>query len=201
MRTITPALWFRLGASTLILATGVGITILGVTLATGGGVHDVELEGIPQEEFRALGARLLEPDGEPTLSGDQAVAAALQNKLEGDVRETRLVRLVNDSARPKIDTLAWAVNFDPATVLRIPRLGGGPLNQNDESDPSTSSSACGTYLKYDVAFIDANTGEWLLSVQQSGSLEPEQDGSCPTVPGVSPPPSPTQVPGAETARP
>lgn len=175
--------------------------IVGVTLARGGGVHQLELQGIPPEEFRALGAKLLEPDGEPSVTNDQAIAVALQNKFEGDVRETRLVQLVNDLARPPVDTLAWAVSFDPATVRRFPSLGGGPLNQGNQAETDTSPSACGAYLKYDVAFVDATTGEWLFEVQQSGDVEPNDDGSCPATPPVPAPPPPTQLPGAETAPP
>lgn len=199
MRTVTHH-WLRFASAGLLVLVIAASAVIGVTLATGGGVHEVDLEGVPAGEFRALGARLLEPDGEPVISDGQAVSVALQNKFRGDVRETRLVRLVNDSARPRVDTLAWAVNFDPATVSRIPGLGE-PLYQEKQPKPSASPANCGVFLMYDVTFVDAMTGEWLFEVQQSGSGEPNEDGTCPATP-VNPPASDsTQAPDLDTSTP
>jgi hypothetical protein len=117
------------------------------------------------------------------------VTAAAANKPEAEVLETVLVRLVNDSQEPPLNKLAWAVNFDPATVEAIPPSGpaGAPRPR-----------FCDLLPEYDVVFIDAQTGELIFELTYTAAL-PDSDPAATCPPGNYP--SPTAVPGQPTAVP
>jgi hypothetical protein len=173
-----------LGGAFAALATATFLVL--VALPTQGGAHEVALQGVDEAELAGWG-RLLEPDGrDASVSAPAAVAAASSNKASARVLETVLVRLVNESAKPRLDRLAWAVNFDPESVDAAPLIGPAGADL-----PRT----CGSHPEYDVVFIDAQTGDLMFEIQHALTL-PDGDpaATCPPEPGY---PQPTQVPGQE----
>jgi hypothetical protein len=146
-------------------------------------VHEVELQGVNGDDLAGW-ARMLKPDGRSAIvSADAAVAKASANKPGAEALETVPVRVFNDSRRPPLDELAWAVNFDPATVIAAPPIG--PIG-------SDFPRRCDIHPEYDVVFIDALTGDLIFELQYVATL-PEDDPTATCPPKDYPPP--TQVPG------
>ena len=173
----------------MLITAVVGLTVA-LVLPARGGAHEIDLKGVDADALAGFG-RLLKPDGRsPSLSADSAVDAASANKPGAKVLETILVRLVNDSRRPPLDSLAWAVSFDPTTVEAAPLFGppGAPQPR-----------LCDLHPEYDVVFIDAQTGELIFELTYTGAL-PADDPAA-TCPAKTTYPSPTAVPGQPTAVP
>jgi len=180
-------------ALSIVLSGALVAAIVGLAFAlvvpARGGAHEIELQGVDPDALAGFG-RLLKPDERsPSLPADSAVAAASANKEGARVLETVLVRLVNDSSKPPLDTLAWAVNFDPATVPAAPLFGppGAPVPR-----------LCDLHPEYDVVFIDARTGDLIFELTHTATL-PADDPSATCPPKDYP--APTPVPGQPTAVP
>ena len=175
--------------TTIVFAVLTGLTLYFV-LPARGGAHEIELQGVDGDALAGF-ARLLKPDDRsPSLSTDSAVAAAGANKQGAEVLETVLVRLVNDSQKPPLDKLAWAVNFDPTTIEAAPAIG--PIG-------AKHPLVCDVHPEYDVVFIDAQTGELIFELQYTAG--PPGDDPSATCPAKTIYPSPTAVPGQPTAVP
>ena len=176
----TKRLW-RLGV--LALAILVAISALVLTLTTGSGAPThIALDGIPERDLSEFGVQLLQPDRAPTID---AVAAELtaktgQPRADATVKETVLVRVVNDRADPPMDKLAWAVSLEPASINAIPPLGPGQYR------------FCGHPL-YSVVFIDAESGEFLFGTQRSTLNDSESPADCP-MPDTPDAPTPAPTP-------
>jgi hypothetical protein len=144
-----------------------------ITLGGGSGSQSqVTLDGVPAENLAAAGVRLLQPEAKPEIDAARAEETAKLNVPPSttlpQVKETVLVRFVNDLVQPHVDRLVWAVNFDPATISAVPPLG-----------PGQYGPFCG-HPAYHVAFIDAITGELLTAYQRGGKNDALSDGGCPT---------------------
>ena len=141
----------------------------------------IALDGIPERDLSEFGVQLLQPDRAPTIDAVAAELTAKTGLPDGapTVKETVLVRVVNDRADPPMDTVAWAVTFDSLTINAVPPLGSGQYN------------FCGHPL-YSVVFIDAGSGEFLLGTQRSTLNGSESQADCPQpdTPGA-PTPAPT----------
>lgn len=160
----------------------VGMTVVALLAAAGtllitltggsGSQSQVALDGIPSENLAAAGVRLLEPEDQPKIDATRAEGTAKLNvppsATAPKVKETSLVRFVNDQIHPPVDRLVWAVNFDPETISAVPPLGPG------QYDPF-----CG-HPAYHVVFIDATTGELLTSYQRGGKNDALSDAGCPS---------------------
>lgn len=200
-----PATRLLLLIATVVIATGIAVAAVLALSARGG--DEVSLEGITISELDLGGAKLLVPTGDPVLSAEQAEFIVLSKRLPRfgsdsdpiDVRETRLVRFVNETSAPPIDALAWAVNLDPETVpavtpsgdigpLCCPPIGGSPT-----PTPQPTPLNCGLRTVYDVVFIDARTGEWLHEAKSTELIVPEPGETCPpSSPTIAPTEMPTQ---------
>jgi hypothetical protein len=188
----------RLALACLLVATvvaGAGLALY-LALPAKGGANEIELQGIDENDLAGWG-RLLRPDGRPPkVSPEAAFATASRGKPnrpgaeEPEALEIVLVRLVNESREPPLDALAWAVNFDPATVEADPPIG--PVGA--QLPPWCG----GVHPEYDVVFVDAQTGELIFEIQYNATL-PDDDPSATCPPGDYP--SPTAVPGQPTAVP
>jgi hypothetical protein len=170
----------------LLVATGAVAAAAGalaITLSGGSSqATQVTLDGVPAENLAAAGVKLLETDEKPAVNANGAEETAkLHVPPTGSpvVKETLLVRFVNDGADPPLDLLAWAVNFDPKTVSAVPPLG-----------PGQYGPFCG-HPAYHVVFIDAKTGEFLAANQRGGKNDADSEAGCPTPdPDLNPSPSP-----------
>ena len=127
-------------------------------LTAQGGSSDV-LQGISAEDLAAQGITLEEPaQGSATaITMDRATELARGSRAGASVREVRLVRLIDKHRSPATDKIAWAVNFDPQTVLDEPVLPYFP-------DRSPSSVPAQYQTQYSVAFVDPQTGEVFFSI-------------------------------------
>lgn len=160
------------------------VSALVITLSASGGTQEIELDGVGSDALDSWGVRLLSPNGKPDITALAAEQIADQRKPGADVKEVVLVRVVNERLAPVIDRLAWAVNFDPASILPIPDLGPGGPNP-PEWNP------CDEAVAFDVLLIDASSGEFIFEMQQSADAG---DQPCPTTPlvdiNITPSPSP-----------
>lgn len=170
MTTRRLALTTILGA--VLIAAVAGLT-LALVVPARGGAHEIELQRVDPDALAGFG-RLLKPaDRSPSLSAEAAVAAAtFANKPDAKVLEAVLVRLVNDSRKPPLDKLAWAVNFDPTSIQSAPLYG-----------PPGVPRVCDSHPEYDVVFIDAQTGELIFELTHTATI-PEDDpaATCPPQP-------------------
>lgn len=152
----------------LVIVVIAVVAALAVTPPSGGGAPlQVVLDGIPERDFSDHGVRLIQPNRAPTIDSAAAEIAA-KSGVPGtpSVKETVLARVVNDRADPPVDTLAWAVSLDPASVHAFPVLGPGQYNQ------------CVQPL-YSVVFIDALTGDFLFGTERRALDESESKSDCP----------------------
>lgn len=182
-----------LTASTAVVAL---LVVAAVYALSAGSDNHVSLEGIDMDDLDLGGGELLVAQGDPILTADQAVAIVRNVKHvesgddapDAEVRETRLVRFVNDTKDPPTDTLAWAVNLTPETVPAVtPCRGicirpGGPVNPNPTPTPEPTPLNCGRHTVYDVILIDARTGEWLYEAKSTELGEPAPSETCPPTP-------------------
>ncbi|HSP55700.1 MAG TPA: hypothetical protein VLS25_08930 [Dehalococcoidia bacterium] len=172
----------------ILVAVVAGLTLY-FALPARGGTHEIDLQGVDGDELAGWG-KVLEPDiRSPAISAAAAIATSSTNKPGAKPLETVLVRLVNDSRQPPLDAIAWAVNFDPKTVEVAPI--GGPIGYEHPR-------VCGQHPQYDVVFIDAQTGELIFELQNSGPPGNDPSATCPAETTY---PSPTAVPGQPTAVP
>jgi hypothetical protein len=164
----------------LVLAVAAGALFL--TLSGGrGSPIQVTLDGVPSENLSGAGVRLLQPDEQPEIDVASAEAAAKAHApgQGAMVKETVLVRYVNERIKPPADRLAWAVNFDPATIWAVPPLG-----------PGQYAPFCGHPL-YHVVFVDARTGDFIAATQRSGDNDADSGVGCPSsLEGAAPTASP-----------
>ncbi len=178
-----------MGMLTALVCAALAGFALTLTLPARGGTHEIDLKGVDGDELAGWG-RVLKPDNRvPSITSTAAVAISSANKPGAKPLETQLVQLVNDSRKPPLDSLAWAVNLDPATVQAAPILG---------PPGSSHPRVCGDHPQYDVVFVDAQTGELIFELQHTG---PPGNNPFATCPGETPYPSPTVVPGQPTALP
>jgi hypothetical protein len=164
-------------AGLAVLATAAGALFFALT--AGGSTHDISLDGVDGDRLAEFDVRLLKPDREAVVSAETAREAALATPslTAGEVKETVLVRVVRGTMIPPIDTVAWAVNFDPNTVRGIPESGPA------RPDGQRRNRGCAGPPTFHVTFIDALTGQFLFSVQQAGEQiecpSPQYDGPTP----------------------
>ena len=142
------------------LATGVLLSLIATAFSCGDG--GFILEGIPKADFDgSTGSTVVEaaPGGAlPLIDSEQAVAKAREGAYQdGNVRQVVLVRLIDRAQDPPTERLAWAVSFDPDTVIGAPPIG--------------CHDYCGEYeLQYAVVFVNAQTGESIFSAEASRPL-------------------------------
>jgi len=138
-------------------ATGVLLSLIATAFSCGDG--GFILEGIPKADFDgSTGSTVVEaaPDGaSPLIDSEQAVAKAREGAYQdGNVRQVVLVRLIERAPEPPKEFLAWAVSFDPDTVVAAPPMG--------------CHTDCEEYeLEYALVFVDAHTGEGISSAEAS----------------------------------
>lgn len=171
----------RLAVVVIVLAIVVAGALL-ATLASGSGAPShPALDGVSDQDLADYGIQLMETDDQPLIDAKTAEEQAKAGVPDANpqVRQTALVRVINDRTDPPIDALAWAVNFDPATIQAIPPLGPGQYR------------FCGAHPLYSVVFIDADSGGLLFGAQRSMLDESESSDACPTTPpdGVKPTPA------------
>lgn len=160
----------KAGAFATVAVICVGIlAAVGIfaTLSAGGSTHDVELDGVDGDRLADFGYRLLSPAEDASISASDAESIATFGGLQtAPVKEVVLLRVVNDTAAPPLDTLAWAINFDTSALEPGPVFGpGGP-------DRPAYLDACRGPLEFRVTFIDADTGEFLFTTQGGGEEIP-----------------------------
>jgi hypothetical protein len=141
--------------SLLLVVSGALIAVL----TAQGGSPDI-LQGVSSDDLAAQGVVIGEPKGDAAsvVGQDEAREIALKENPGTVIREVVLADLSVSSANPPIDTLAWAVNFEPKTVF-VPR--SGPY----QPEPTNLGGSYAT--EYSVTFIDAITGEFLFSLSLS----------------------------------
>jgi hypothetical protein len=121
----------------------------------------VSLSGVPEDALRSRGMELreaTETEVQPvTKDHAEELAVAPPMNLSGGtpkIREILLVRLINKDAQ--LDRLAWAVNFEPSTIV-TEEIGGAVFEKPPNADETRSPQPYVT--EYAVRFIDAKTGE------------------------------------------
>lgn len=170
-------------SAVVIAALMIAIAALVMTYRASSGTDDVQLQGIKIGALDPIRILRSHDSGSPQISADHAVDVATQQKSGAAVVETVLVRLVNETAKPRLDRLAWAVNFDPGTIDAAPPLG---------LPAGTQVRTCGSHPLFHVAFVDARTGDIILEFQQAVLDESALVQDCPAEPSY---PPPTNVPG------
>ena len=128
------------------------------------------LDGVPAVDFDGLhSSMLIEPalaNPSVAVSQEQAIATANQNHpWRGEIRQAVLVQLTDKAKDPPERTLAWAVNFDPATIV-----GWGPPS----CGPAGHRCASAYDLFYSLVFVDANSGNFIFGAD-SGHERAGQD--------------------------
>jgi hypothetical protein len=155
---------WRFGTVALVAIAATGALIFTLTTGTGS-QSQIQLDGVPMGNLADFGVSVLPPDGDPSFDARAAEDAAKANvspsEVEAEVKETLLVHVVKEGAIPPIDELAWAVNFEPATVSAAPPYGFGLRER-----PEDAAVLCAHPL-YFVSFIDAQTGAFILATEQS----------------------------------
>ncbi|TMB93455.1 MAG: hypothetical protein E6J42_12870 [Chloroflexi bacterium] len=146
----------------LLVVTAAGFaTAVAIFLTAQGGSSEV-LKGITAEDLALQGITLEEPPQGATtvVTADLATQLARAKRGGATVREVRLVRLIDKHPTPTTDKVAWAVDFDPATVNNQPL---GPFVPG-----ASPSSAVATYVnEYSVSFVDPQSGEVFFSITAS----------------------------------
>ena len=157
-------------AVVVFAAVALAITLIG---SEESGTAQVQLDGVSLEELAEVGIHLSEPEGEAVLAAPQAAETATASVPPyGEnvvAKETVLVHLIHDGglgAEPLYDTLAYAVNMEPATVMM--QRDSGPIGVDIDF-----SQLC-PVPRYYVSFVNAYTGAWLFS--QLASTPPDD---CP----------------------
>ena len=156
----TGALGKGFGAAALLAAIALGVAaVLFLTAQGGEPPTPIVLDGVLPADFILVSPP---PDAAPAVSEAEAVEVALRDHYGGVVRQTVLVSLSMRGGEPPFDTLAWAVNFDPATV------GGEPPHISGTEQVKPEDYA----LDYLVVFVDAKTGDWLFEGERSHWVNP-----------------------------
>ena len=159
-----------------IVVGSIGFAAMFVAITAGGSTHDIELAGVDGDKLAAFDVKLLEPEGEPAIGAAEAESAAkgFGGTAEAKVKEAVLVRLVRTTAHPPVDTLAWALNYDPKTVSTFISGPGSP--DGFQPRPCTGPPT------FHIAFVDATTGRFIMAVEQPGEEIQcnDPDGPTPT---------------------
>ena len=163
---------WRLGiAAAAVLAVAGGLVL---TFASGSGSQSqVTLDGVTAQDLVDFGVTLTPPDGEPGIDESTAEELAVSNAgpsagPNAEVKQTVLVHLAKEGNIPPIDQLAWAVNFDPATIVAAPPYGFGL-----DGPPDDLAVLCDHPL-YFVSFIDARTGEFIFATERSAAASADE---------------------------
>lgn len=159
LKIVTPVV-----AVAVVVAAGIALAVS--LRSSSAGSNRVELLGVPLlDAEQHAGLRLAAPAGaSPALSAEDAVSVAKEDALtrNAEVLEAKLVGL-SVPGRFANERLAWAVNFDPGTVIPVQPLG--PAGRAPLQDYGSA---------FMVVFIDANSGEFLM-LWTAGALSEASD--------------------------
>jgi len=149
----------RLRAGMIGLAIAVPIASTGLFLlaGTGGASPPLDLQGIDFAELNQQGIVLKAPPegSQPKLRAEDAPE---RSGVPLPIKHVVLGRLQTSNV-PLYDRLVWIISYD-AQSLPVP---GGPLNpEESEISPIEARHLPAAYM---LAFVDANTGEFLFSVR------------------------------------
>jgi hypothetical protein len=135
-------------AVSILLMSGIAATLL---LTARSGSAAVTLPGVSANDLESQGLTVTESASDylPVISKDKAIESAGFTGIP--VIDTRLVHLTKDpnhvGPNIKVDTYVWAVLLDPSAF--------------GSNGPAGSAARKANYA---VAFVDANTGEFLFGI-------------------------------------
>jgi hypothetical protein len=145
------------------LASITGLILLAAALlAPSGGADAPEIRGVDRAALEKEGFHLGPPSGKgPKITAEEAKIMA---GSPAQVQEIVLASLEREPGIHKGNKRdVWAISYDPATVQPI--SGGLPdaLPGRPSRAPQPTFS-----IAYAVDFVDAQTGEFIVGVQQAG---------------------------------
>jgi hypothetical protein len=150
---------WQIAASVSVVAlVALGLNTL-LSADTGSSAPPVAIEGVDLAALKQQDIDLQAPpaDALATVSSEDAAAKA---SIALPVKEVVLARLVSKGP-PALDRLVWAISYEGEL-----EAGGGPAPVDGESSGVKFEPA-----DYMLAFVDAETGEFLFAVQ-SNRMQP-----------------------------
>jgi hypothetical protein len=128
------------------------------------------LPGASQADLTGLGITLTTAGGESGgVSSEVAMGVAAGHEGPGvKALDVQLVRL-SEAGGIYSQRLAWVVSLDPLTVPAMPVSGPPGCNNVADGPP-----------KFDLVFVDGETGDWLFQMGESryrASAQPTADAS------------------------
>ncbi len=145
-------------AGAVVLALLAGVVLLGNRSAA----QSFDLVGVSAEDLESSGIVLKRPMSDNLASVDEKYASKVargKHAPGATVRQVVLAREV-DVEDLQAERLVWVVNFEPDSIVPAPPSGGGLLS----TDPKDIR------VKFALVFVDATTGEWLFSLEESRSV-------------------------------
>jgi hypothetical protein len=147
-------------------ALGVALSLAGLAAGffllagSGSSAPPLTLEGVDFAGLQEQGIRLeAPPDGTQAKIPEDDAAKKAGFPLA--VKQVVLGRLITDLP-PVMDRVVWIVSYDKGMPV-----SGGPGGTADESADDTSARAKIDSANYMLAFVDAETGEFIFSVQEN----------------------------------
>jgi hypothetical protein len=146
---------------------------VGLITALGGGSDPSLVNGVSSAEFQAYGLDVRKPEGSPaaTVSQQEAEKVALSYfpYPGGKIKQSVLAQVAGPLYGPPLDGLMWVVSLDPGT---FPDVGQGP-----------PGAPVNYATKYALVFIDAQTGNVVMTKIASVPTGGPQETSLPPIPG------------------
>lgn len=152
------------GAVGLALALpifGAGLFLL---VGAGGSAPPLNLDGVDFTGLDQQGITLKSPpDDAPALAKIPEIDAQKSAGVPLPVKQTVLGRLITANTVPQYDRLVWIVSYDATSFP--PPGGPAPLDGSVISDDSPDGNTKYAPASYMLAFVDAQTGEFLFSIR------------------------------------
>jgi hypothetical protein len=118
---------------------------------------EVHVAGLSSDDWDRLHISVSPPTGTARISADDAKKVALGWRPGVEIVQTVLATM--SSVRYPEGRLVWIVSLDPTTAYLQVGCGGPPRD-------GSSHKICPTVVPgFVLAFIDANSGEWIEGVQ------------------------------------
>ena len=140
-------LWTRF---LLLVVAGATLVVAGWFLVAQGESASSSLEGISEEELAARDIKLLPPNPgqEAKISREEAEEVVASRFPSVAVKQAILGRLVQPLGG--VDTMVWAINLDP-----------------QDKDIDSVVRGRGATTVWFIAFVDANTGDFLFGARRA----------------------------------
>lgn len=157
--------------------TGTRVGVLGLTLAVvtlaftlfflvgaGGSASPLPLDGVDFAGLERQGINLESPpDDAPAQATIPEVAAQKNAGVPLPIKQTVLGRLITENTVPQYDRLVWIVSYDATSFP--PPGGPAPLDGSAVTDDIPDGTTRYAPASYMLAFVDAQTGEFLFSIR------------------------------------